>query len=300
MGLNRYDEAVAVVNAAQAKNMTFTGARDLYAIAFIRHDPGGMERSLQSLKGRGIREALVLLFKAEAEYSQGKVQAARQTLARDMDLLKNLGANEFAANIPITQQTLETELGYSTAAGPVVAKAFAIAKDRDTRGGAMDLLARTGDAGGAEKLASELQSEFPSDTMQNLVWIPIARAFIEIRRNNGAKAVVLLDAARPYELGQGANSCNYWANYVRAEAFRAAHDGANAAVEYQKILDHQGVEAVSPLYALSHLGLGRAYALQSDSAKARTAYQDFLAAMKDADPGVPIVKQAQVEYAKLQ
>jgi hypothetical protein len=164
----------------------------------------------------------------------------------------------------------------------------------------MDLLARTGDTAGAEKLASELQSEFPSDTMQNSVWIPIARAFTEIRRNNGAKASALLDAARPYELGQGPNSCGYWPSYARAEAFRAAHDGVNAAAEYQKILDHQGVEAVSPLYALSHLGLGRAYALEGDSPKARTAYQDFLAAMKDADPGVPIVQQAKAEYAKLQ
>jgi len=300
LGLNRYDEAVAVVNGAHAMNMTFTGARDLYEIAFMRHDQSAMERSLEMVKGKGIRESLVLLFKAEAEYSEGRVQTARQTLAQIMDLAKSMGANELAAGIPVTQQTLEAELGYSSPAGPAVAKAFAISKDRDTRVGAMDLLARTGDAAGSEKLASGLQSEFPNDAMQNSVWIPIARAFTEIRRNNGAKAAALLDAARPYELGQGPNSCNYWPAYVRAEAFRAAHDGVNAAAEYQKILDHQGVEAVSPLYALSHLGLGRAYALQGDSAKARTAYQDFLATMKDADPGVPIVQQAKTEYAKLQ
>ena len=175
-----------------------------------------------------------------------------------------------------------------------------MAKDRDTRAGAMDLLARTGDASGAEKLAAGLAQEFPNDTMLNSVWIPIARAFTEIRHNNGSKAVALLEVARPYELGQGPNSRNYWANYVRAEAFLNAHDGANAVAEYQKILDHQGGEAVSPLHALAHLGLGRAYALQGDNAKARTAYQDFFAASKDADSGIPILKQAKAEYAKLQ
>ena len=101
-------------------------------------------------------------------------------------------------------------------------------------------------------------------------------------------------------MGQGPSSCNYWANYVRAEGYLTAHDGPNAAAEYQKILDHPGVEAVSPLYALAHLGLGRAYTLQGDSAKAKTAYQDFLAAMKDADSDIPILKQAKAEYAKLQ
>ncbi len=136
--------------------------------------------------------------------------------------------------------------------------------------------------------------------MLNSVWIPIARAFTEIRRNNGSKAVALLEGARPYELGQGPNSCNYWPNYVRGEAYRAAHDGTNAAAEYQRILDHQGVEPVSPLYALAHLGLGRAYALQTDITKARTAYQDFFASWKDADPDIPILKQAKAEYAKLQ
>jgi hypothetical protein len=87
--------------------------------------------------------------------------------------------------------------------------------------------------------------------------------------------------------------------YVRGEAFRRAHEGARAAAEYQKILDHRGIEALSPVYALARLGLGRAYALQGETTKARTAYQDFLAFWKDADPDVPILKQAKEEYEKL-
>jgi serine/threonine protein kinase/Flp pilus assembly protein TadD len=300
MVLNRYDEAKSVITNAQIQNLSFTGARDLYAIAFMQHDQSAMQRNLEVLKGKGIREVLILLFKAEGEYSQGKTQTARQTFAENINLLKSQGANEFAAGLLVSQYQIETELGYSTAAALAVAKASAATKDRDTREEAMDLLARTGDASGAEKLATALAQEFPNDTMLNSVWSPIARAFTEIRRNNGSKAVALLESARPYELGQGPNSCNYWVNYARGEAYRVAHDGANAAVEYQKILDHQGVEAVSPLYALAHLGLGRACALQADNAKARTAYQDFFATSKDGDPEIPILKQAKAEYAKLQ
>jgi serine/threonine protein kinase/Flp pilus assembly protein TadD len=300
MVLNRYDEAKSVITNAQIQNLSFTGARDLYAIAFMQHDQNAMQRNLEILKGKGIREVLILLFKAEGEYSQGKTQAARQTYAENINLVKSQGANEFAAALLVGQYQIETELGYSTATALAVAKASAATKDRDTRSEAMELLARTGDASGAEKLATELVQEFPNDTMLNSVWIPIARAFTEIRRNNGSKAVALLESARPYELGQGPNSCNYWANYARGEAYRAAHDGANAAAEYQKILDHQGVEAVSPLYALAHLGLGRAYALKGDSAKARTAYQDYFATSKEGGPEIPILKQAKAEYAKLQ
>jgi serine/threonine protein kinase/tetratricopeptide (TPR) repeat protein len=300
LGLDRYDEALAVINGAQTQNLAFTGARDLYLIAFIRHEQNAMERSLDLGKGKGIREILPLIFKAEREYSAGRVQDARQTATNIVNLANSLGAKEFAADMLVTRQGFETELGYSAGTGAIAAQALAMAQDRDTRSGSMVLLARIGDASHAEKLATELAREFPNDTMQNSVWIPLARAFTEIRRNNGLKAVTLLDGARPYELGQGPNSCNYWPSYGRAQAYLIAHDGANAAAEYRKILDHPGVEGVSPLYALAHLGLGRAYSLQGDSSKAKIAYQDFFAGMKDADSDVPILNQAKAEYAKLQ
>src|SRR6266566_7460582 len=114
MALNRYDEAKAVITQSQKQSLSFTGARDLYAIAFMQRDQNAMQRSLDLLKGKGIREVLLLLFKAEGEYSQGKIQAARQTFAENVNLLKSLGANEFAAGLLVSQQQLETELGYST------------------------------------------------------------------------------------------------------------------------------------------------------------------------------------------
>jgi serine/threonine protein kinase/Tfp pilus assembly protein PilF len=300
MGLNRYDEALGLINSAPAQSPSFSGPRDLYLIGFIRHDQAMMDRGSEMAKGKGIREVILLMFKAEREYSGGRIKDARQTVANVLSLVKSLGANELSTEMLVTQQAFEAELGYTAEAKPIAAKALVMAQDRGARSGIMALLARIGDAGAAEKMATELSREFPDDTMQNSVWIPIARSFTEIRRNNGAKAVALLESAHEYEMGQGPSSCNYWANYVRAEGYLTAHDGPNAAAEYQKILDHPGVEAVSPLYALAHLGLGRAYTLQGDSAKAKTAYQDFLAAMKDADSDIPILKQAKAEYAKLQ
>ncbi|MGA8540704.1 MAG: tetratricopeptide repeat protein, partial [Terriglobales bacterium] len=112
-------------------------------------------------------------------------------------------------------------------------------------------------------------------------------------------AVAHLEIAAPYEFGSGARGAGYPVNYFRAEAYLRLKDGAKAAAEYQKILDHHGTDPLDMSYNLSHLGLGRAYALQGNTTAAKSAYQDFFAAWKDADPDVPILKQAKSEYEKL-
>ena len=161
-------------------------------------------------------------------------------------------------------------------------------------------LARVGDASGSQKLMDGLAKEFPTDTLVNSVWLPVARASNQIKANQAAQAVSTLEAAIPYELGGPPNGAIYWPMYVRGEAYLSLHDGAKAAAEYQKILDHGGIAPSMPLYTLARLGLGRAYAAQGDKVKAKAAYQDFFAAWKDADPDVPILKEAKDEYAKLQ
>jgi eukaryotic-like serine/threonine-protein kinase len=191
-------------------------------------------------------------------------------------------------------------MGDVSGARRAIATALGMARDRDTLAGVATLMARTGDAAGAGRIFSELARQSPNDTMLNSAWIPIARATAETRRNNPAKAIQILESARPYEFGAGPESCGYWPAYVRAEAYLKDHNGVQAAAEYRKILDRRGADPASPLYSLSSLGLGRAYALRGDSEKARTAYQDFLAIWKDADPDVPVLKQAKAEYSKLQ
>ena len=132
----------------------------------------------------------------------------------------------------------------------------------------------------------------------NSVWLPVARATNQIRADQAGQAVDTLEAAAPYEFGSPPNGALYWPMYVRGEAYLRLRNGAKAATEYQKILDHQGIASTSPLYSLARLGLGRAYALQGDAAKAKAAYQDFFATWKDADPDVPILKEAKAEYAQ--
>jgi len=130
--------------------------------------------------------------------------------------------------------------------------------------------------------------------------VPEEQGFSSLQHNQPAQAVERLEVARPYEFGTGPFGAGYTINFIRAEAYLRLKDGVKAAAEYQKILDHRGTSPLDPSYNLSHLGLGRAYALQNDTAHAKAAYQDFFAAWKDADPDVPILKEAKGEYAKLQ
>ena len=163
--------------------------------------------------------------------------------------------------------------------------------------------ALAGDAAHAQSRADDLAKRFPLDTVVQSVWLPTVRARIETGRKNPARSIELLQAAVPDELGVLgggiANSCLYPV-YARAEAYLSARQGSQAAVEFQKILDHRGVVSNEPIGALAHLGLARAYAMQDDTAKALAAYQDFLTLWKDADADIPVLKQAKVEYAKLQ
>jgi len=300
MGLGRFDEAKTVIEKAKGQNVSLTAGQFVdYMLAFIQNNASLMDRILDGSKSDTMG-TILLMFKAQGEYFQGKVRDASQTMDRVVEQATNAGMKEFTAGMIVAGPQIEAEFGNSAGAREAVAEAFKIAQDRDTRIGAALLLARTGDASGADKILAGLAKQFPSDTTLNSVWIPLAHASAEIRQNNPAKAIALLESARAYEFGGGPNASGYVPAYVRGEAYLKARDGNNAAAEYQKILDHRGVDPTNALYTLSHLGLGRAYALQGDNGKAKAAYQDFFAAWKNADPDIPILKQAKAEYAKLQ
>jgi eukaryotic-like serine/threonine-protein kinase len=145
------------------------------------------------------------------------------------------------------------------------------------------------------ELAVELGKRFPDDTTVQFSYMPALRSQLALNRNDAAKAIEALEAAVPYELAVG-----LYPAYTRGVAYLAEHRIAEAAPEFQKILDHRGVVRNSPIAALSHLEIGRAYSMSGDTAKAKAAYQDFLALWKDADPDIPIYKQAKAEHAKLQ
>ena len=163
--------------------------------------------------------------------------------------------------------------------------------------------ADAGDQSRAQALADDLAKSFPEDTIVHFNYLPTLRSKLLIARAKPQQALDILEVAAPYELGLPAFSFYNWPNlypvYARGEAYLAVHKGSEAAAEFQKILDHRGIVLNEPIGALAHLQLGRAYALQGDTTKARAAYQDFFTLWKDADPDIPILKEAKAEYAKL-
>jgi eukaryotic-like serine/threonine-protein kinase len=164
-------------------------------------------------------------------------------------------------------------------------------------------LAQVGAAEQARKLSNRLSQESPLDTMIQGYWLPTISAVMEVNRDNAQRAIQLLQPTLAYELGEPSPFTSLggmYPVYVRGQAYLKARQGQQAAAEFQKFLDHRGVTANFPLGALAYLGLARAFALTGDTAKAKAAYQDFFALWKDADPDIPILKQAKAEYAKLQ
>ena len=199
----------------------------------------------------------------------------------------------------------EALFGNAPAAKRSATTVLRLSKGRDEEYGAAFALALSGDAPGSQTLAKDLEARFPEDTAVRFSYMPSLRAVLALNQGEPAEAIELLQIAVPYELGTPPSSFmgffgTLYPVYVRGSAYLAARQGAEAAGEFQKILDHRGVVISDPIGALAHLQLGRAYALSGDKTKAKTAYQDFLALWKDGDPDIPILKQAKAEYAKLQ
>jgi predicted Zn-dependent protease len=176
-----------------------------------------------------------------------------------------------------------------------------LAPNRDVRALAALVLARAGDTAGAEKLAVELDKAFPLDTLIQRYWLPTIGAAVCLERKDPNRAIELLQSASTIELGSVTAGLTIFLCpvYVRGEAYLMLHDGSRAATEFQKFIDHRGVVMNFPWGALARLGLARAFALQNNTAKARKAYQDFSALWKDADPDIPILREAKTEYTKL-
>jgi TolA-binding protein len=175
-----------------------------------------------------------------------------------------------------------------------------LSRDRDVEYGAAFALAISGDIAGAQALAADLGKRFPEDTAVRFNYLPTVGALLALKRGEPSRAIELLQIAAPYELGAppvfgGA----LYPVYVRGESYLAAHQGPEAAVEFQKILDRRGIVVSDPIGALAHLQLGRALVLAGDMAKAKAAYQDFLTLWVGADLDIPILRQAKAEFARL-
>ncbi len=299
LGLNRFDEAKALGEQSMALKIdTFFVHFLLYEIGVVQGDTAAMQRHAEWATGKP-NEELMLMSRARTAAFRGKAQESRDFSRRAIEVAQRRGSSERAAVITAGSALMEAGLGNYRQARDGAAAAIATTRSRRALPSAMTALALSGSIREAQGLGEELHKRFPQDTLINAVWIPVAQGAVEINRGNPAKAVELLRSAAPYELGSGPGSANPLPMYIRGQAYLRLHQATDAATEFQKILDHRGVDPTSPLYALSYLGLGRAWALAGDTAKSRRSYQDFLALWKDADPDIPILKEAKSEYAKL-
>jgi len=298
MNLNRLDEAETVFNQAEERKLEGEDLLALgYQVAFLKGDTEQMSRIALAAVGKPGMEDRLLAAQSDTGAWYGKLNSARQLTQRAMDSAGHNDAKETAAGYQAEAALREVESGDREQARADAGAAVKLAPNRDVMTMAALALARAGDTSMAEKLAAELDKTHPVDTIVQRYRLPTIRAAIALQRKDPNRAIELLQQTSPIELGDAG-----WLLpvYLRGEAYLMLGDGNRAAAEFQKFVDHRGLIGNFPLGALARLELGRAYALSGDKDKARSAYQDFLTLWKDADPDIPILKQAKAEYAKLQ
>jgi eukaryotic-like serine/threonine-protein kinase len=299
--LNRLDEAEAVYKQAEERKLEAEYLlANRYQLAFLQGDGTKMAQLAAAAMGNPSLEGWFLAALADTEAWYGKLKDARDLTRRAMDSAQHNDANESAAAYQAAAALREVEAGNREQARADAEAALKLAQGRNVQPMAALALARAGDMARAEKLAAELDKRFPQNTVVQRYWLPTIRAAVALQRKNPSRAVELLQAASTVELGQPTNFSVFLCPvYLRGEAYLMLHDGNAAAAEFQKFIDHRGVVVNFPWGALARLELARAYAMQENTVKARAAYQDFLNLWKDADPNIPILKQAKAEYAKL-
>ena len=259
-----------------------------------------MRRQVIWANGKAGIEDIILARQADTEAFHGRLGEAREFSRRAIESAQRAREERNCGVVESVYAALrEGELGNWHAARQGAAVALALAPTREVLTVATLILARSGDASRAQKMSDDLARLYPVDTLINGYWLPTIRATIKLAQNQPAEAIEVLQGAVPYDLA--AASVALWTMsplpaYVRGEAYLRLHQGKEAAVEYQKFIDHQAAVKNFPLGALARLGLARAYSVQGESAKARIAYQEFLTLWKDADPDIPILKEAQAEY----
>jgi predicted Zn-dependent protease len=303
LNLNRLDEAKATLAQAFANHLDASFLHlNMYYLAFLQGDGAAMQQQVSWAMGKPGTEDLLLSAQSDTEAYHGRVAKARDLSQHAVDSAKSNDAKETAAIWEVNQALREAEFGNPTQARQFASAALALAPGPDVQLLAALALSRVGDAVSAQKFTDKLNSDFPLSTVLQHYWLPTVQADIELAHGNAPRAIEVLHAASMYELGDPPQfqPGTLYPVYVRGQAYLRAENGAAAAAEFQRIIDHRGIVLNFPLGALAHVGLARAYTLSGETAKAKAAYQDFFALWKDADPDIPILNEAKAEYAKLQ
>jgi eukaryotic-like serine/threonine-protein kinase len=314
LALQRFDEARQTIQRAQEKQLDNFLLHDaIYALGFLSADVPAMAEQEEWFAGRP-EENFGLSLASDTEAYAGHLRKARELTKRSVDSALRADNKETGATWHEVAAQREAAFGKPMDAKQEAAQGLQLDPTSQAVGveGAL-AFAMAGDAARAELLAHDLNERFPLDTQMQSLWLPAIKAQLALNRNNPGEALNDLQAASPIELGLtpvGVQISCLYPTYILGEAYLAGGQGKEAAVEFQKILDHSGIVWNCWTGALAHLGVARANALQArtsqgadaDAARVRAlaAYKDFLTLWKDADPDIPILKQAKAEYAKLQ
>jgi DNA-binding winged helix-turn-helix (wHTH) protein/tetratricopeptide (TPR) repeat protein len=303
--LNRLQEAKAAYRQALERKIDGPYLHtDMYVIAFLENDAAEMQRQISlASEMPGAEDWLFSLQSDTAAYS-GAIVSARKSSQLAAESARRNDLKEVSVIWQMNAAVREVEFGNSRQARLAVEEGLKLVSTRDSQILAALVLARAGDVGRAQIMADDLAKRFPANTQLNSYWLPSIRAAIELDRGHPAEAINILEPAASYEIGypqpQLEGGSLLLPAYLRGQAFMQLHQGKEAGAEFQKFVAQRAAVVNCPLGALAHLWLGRAHAIQQDNVKARTAYQNFFTLWKDADPDIPILKQAKAEYAKLQ
>ncbi len=301
----RFPEAESTLQRASERKLENPNLLVMrYNIAVLKGDKDQMDRVLALAKGK--REAEHRLAHAEALSlaRSGRLEAARRSSSRAVDLALQEGDSEGAASYRAARAVWEAICGNAAEGSGGAVAALELSKGRDVQYAAGLARALSGSSSRSEALAVDLEKRFPEDTFVKFTYAPVLRALAALGRGKPEDSVEQLQITLRYELAvNGLNFSFYLSGlhsaYVRGEAFRTAHRYPEAAAEFQKILDHRGLVGADPIGALARLRLGNAFALSGDKTRAKAAYEAFLALWKDADPDIPVLKTAKAEYARL-
>ncbi len=300
LALNRFDEAKTVAEQAVARKVDSFGVHLTFIdLAYIRHDQAAYDHEFARVVGT-TDEPFSLFWRAMGEDALGKMKSARESWNKARSEMNQQGLKDFAAGLLAAESIRDCRHGYIAEARQKATEAMTLSTISDVKAGAAETFACTGDIAKSKSIMDEVRKESPENQYLQVISASLVQAVQALQRNQPGEAIAALEPVRPFELGNGPHGLQFEGNYIRGQAYLQQHDGVKAAGEFQKILDHQGADATSEQYFLAQLNLARAYTVQGDKAKAKTAYQDFFAMWKDADSDVPVLKDAKAEYAKLQ
>ena len=276
-----------------------------YTLAALKEDKEQMDRVVALAKGKHGAEHWVAHAEALALARSGRLQDARRSSRRAVNLALQEGLREKAASYRAAQAVWEAVCGNPAEAKRNALAALELSRGRDVQYAAGLALALSRESSRSESLASDLEERFPEDTFVKFTYAPVLRALSALQRGKPANSEEELQISLPYELAANGLNFNHFylgglhSAYVRGVALMATHRYAEAAAEFQKVLDHRGLVGLDPIGSLAHLQLGRAYVLSGDRIKAKSAYEGFLSLWRNADADIPLLKSARAEYDRL-